>query len=67
MTAPAPPSRFSCLILEDDPAFATLRVDSFRADQDRDRAGGIAFVAGNGDLFTDEERGGHGARAGDRR
>lgn len=53
--------------LAEDPAFATLRVDSFRADQDRDRAGGIAFVAGNGDLFTDEERGGHGARSGDPR
>ena len=53
--------------LAGDPAFATLRVDSFRADQDRDRGSGIAFVAGDGDLFTDEERGGRRARSGDPR
>ena len=52
--------------LAEDPAFATLRVDSFRAGQDRDGDGGIAFVAGNGELFTEEERGSQGRRSGER-
>ena len=53
--------------LAEDPAFATLRVDSFRAGRDLDGDGGIAFVAGNGELFTEEERGSQRDRSGDRR
>ena len=50
--------------LAEDPAYRSLRVDTFRADQEREDASGIAFVAGNGELFTDDERGRPGTRSG---
>jgi hypothetical protein len=50
--------------LTGDEAFVALHVDSFQADRDEDGAGNIAFVAGNGNLFSDEKNKKPGSRAG---